>query len=228
MSPSLADHLNRARHERFVGRQGEIALFQSAFSGRDFPFFVLHIFGPGGVGKTSLLREFTYICPNKSVQPVYLDARNVEPSPEAFRDAVDAALNIPAGSSPHDHLEKNGQRFVLLIDTYETLAPLDAWLRTTFLPELPENILTVLAGRNPPDPAWQSDPGWGSLVRIVPLRNLNPDESRILLDKRGLPDTLLDELAQISEHLYLGKAHVRWWWGSWQTVAFFTLEPVRL
>jgi hypothetical protein len=30
MSPSLADHLNRARHERFVGRDGEISVFQSA------------------------------------------------------------------------------------------------------------------------------------------------------------------------------------------------------
>jgi hypothetical protein len=37
---------------------------------------------------------------------------------------------------------------------------------------------------------------------------------------------VLDELMQLDDNLYLGKAHVRWWWqpaGSWQTVAFFTL-----
>jgi hypothetical protein len=34
---------------------------------------------------------------------------------------------------------------------------------------------------------------------------------------------VLDELVQLSEDLYLGKAHVRWWWGGWQTVAYFTL-----
>ena len=34
---------------------------------------------------------------------------------------------------------------------------------------------------------------------------------------------ILDELVQIDEDLYLGKAHVRWWWGGWQTVAYFTL-----
>jgi len=194
MSPSLADRLNLARHERFVGRDGEITLFQSALVGEEFPFFVLHIFGPGGVGKTSLLREFMYLCRRNAVQPAYIDARNIEPSPDAFRDAVNAALGIPNSISPHDHLEGVGKRFVLLVDTYETLYPLDPWLRTFFLPELPENILTVLAGRNPPNSAWVSDPGWGSLVRIIPIRNLNPDESRILLDKRGLPNDLLPKV----------------------------------
>ena len=38
---------------------------------------------------------------------------------------------------------------------------------------------------------------------------------------------VLDELVQIDDDLYLGKAHVRWWWrpaDSWQTVAYFTLK----
>lgn len=35
---------------------------------------------------------------------------------------------------------------------------------------------------------------------------------------------VLDELVQVDDNLYLGKAHVHWWFGSWQTVAFFTLS----
>jgi hypothetical protein len=38
---------------------------------------------------------------------------------------------------------------------------------------------------------------------------------------------VLDELVQLDDGLYLGKAHVRWWWqpaDRWQTVAFFTLR----
>ena len=35
---------------------------------------------------------------------------------------------------------------------------------------------------------------------------------------------VLDELVQMDDNLYLGKAHVRWWWGTWQTVAYFTLR----
>jgi hypothetical protein len=37
---------------------------------------------------------------------------------------------------------------------------------------------------------------------------------------------VLDELVQLDDHLYLGKAHVHWWWrraGGWQMVAYFTL-----
>lgn len=34
---------------------------------------------------------------------------------------------------------------------------------------------------------------------------------------------VLDELVQIDDNLFLGKAHVHWWWGGWQTVAYFTL-----
>jgi hypothetical protein len=34
---------------------------------------------------------------------------------------------------------------------------------------------------------------------------------------------VLDELVQVSDTFYLGKAHVKWWWGKWQTVAYFTL-----
>jgi hypothetical protein len=35
---------------------------------------------------------------------------------------------------------------------------------------------------------------------------------------------VLDELVQIDEGVYLGQAHVRWWWGAWQLVAYFVLR----
>jgi hypothetical protein len=34
---------------------------------------------------------------------------------------------------------------------------------------------------------------------------------------------VLDELVQLDDGLYLGKAYLKWWWGRWQMVAFFTL-----
>jgi hypothetical protein len=34
---------------------------------------------------------------------------------------------------------------------------------------------------------------------------------------------VLDELVQIEPALYLGKAHLKWWWGTWQLVVYFSL-----
>ena len=38
---------------------------------------------------------------------------------------------------------------------------------------------------------------------------------------------VLDELVEIADGFYLGRAYVRWWWGTWQRVAYFSLRPDR-
>jgi hypothetical protein len=187
MPRNLADRLIAARHARFVGRRGELSLFESALQSESLPFFVLHIFGPGGVGKTTLLQEFALTAERSGAKALYLDARHVDASPDVFIKILGAALGHNNGASIPDLLDAAPQRTVILIDTYETLTPLDGWLRTNFLPQLPDTVLTVLAGRNPPNIAWQGDSGWQDLVRVISLRNLSQEESRAFLNKRGLP-----------------------------------------
>ena len=187
MPRNLADRLRESRHSRFVGRNGELSVFESALGAETLPFFVLHIFGPGGVGKTTLLQEYALLSERYGARPIYLDARNIDASPDMLIKSLSAALGQPNGASIPDLLDAAPQRTVILIDTYEGLTPLDGWLRTVFLPQLPDTVLTVLAGRNAPDPAWQADSGWQDLVRVISLRNLNQEESRAFLNKRGLP-----------------------------------------
>src|SRR4030095_11433651 len=187
MSPSLADRLMEARHTRFVGRDGELSVFESALRAEILPFYILHIFGPGGVGKTTLLQEFALLSERHGARPVYLDARHIDLSPDSFTKSLGTSLGQHNGTSIPDLLDASPQRTVILIDTYEVLTPLDGWLRTTFLPQLPDTVLTVLAGRNAPDSAWQGDSGWQDLVRVISLRNLSQEEGRAFLDKRGLP-----------------------------------------
>src|SRR5688572_26659941 len=188
MPPSLADRLMEARHARFVGRDGELSVFESALRADTLPFFILHIFGPGGVGKSTLMQEFALLSNQYGAQPVYLDARHIDLSPDSFIKALGTSLGHNNGASIPDLLDASSQRTVILIDTYELLSPLDSWLRTNFLPQLPDTVLTVLAGRNPPDVAWQGDAGWQDLVRVISLRNLSQEESRVFLNKRGLPE----------------------------------------
>lgn len=187
MASRLFDRLTAARQRLIVGRAAEQATFQEALLAEELPFLLLHVYGPGGVGKTTLLNEFRQLCAQVKTPAYSLDARNLEASPEAFLGALLAAIGIPATESPFAYLAAQAGKSVILIDTCEMLAPLDDWLSRNFLPQLPENVLVVLAGRQPPSPAWRVDPGWQSLVHILPLRNLSPGESRSYLLKRDIP-----------------------------------------
>jgi hypothetical protein len=65
-------------------------------------------------------------------------------------------------------------------------------------------------------------PGLFDKDRTVLKIDYNLKENPALTVRR-----VLDELVPLDDHLYLGKAHVRWWWHraeEWQTVAFFTLR----
>src|SRR5579859_6647446 len=99
MSLRVADRLKTARKRRFTGRTSELELFSSALDAADLPFLVLYIFGPAGVGKTTLLSEFGAICDERRVPCVKIDARNIEPMPDAFVRTLHQALNLPGESS---------------------------------------------------------------------------------------------------------------------------------
>ena len=57
----------------------------------------------------------------------------------------------------------------------------------------------------------------------------DPDRQVLKLDYNleGNPSLsvrrVLDELVLLDNALYLGKAHLKWWWGNWQLVAYFSL-----
>jgi hypothetical protein len=194
MTTRLADRLQAVRRQRFVGRAAELGLLQSALGADELPYQVVFVHGPGGVGKTTLLSEFISLAEQARVPVLHLDARAVEPAPEAFLSAAKTALGLPPDANVPEHLASGGGRVVILLDTYESLVTLDDWLRNTFLPELTENTLVVLAGRDPPSAGWLADPGWQPLMRTLALRNLNPEESRAYLAKRRVPS---DEHAKV-------------------------------
>ncbi len=158
--PSLGDRLTAVRRRQFVGRAPELALFRAALATDELPFQIIFVHGPGGVGKTALLAEFVRLCAESAVRACYLDARNFEPTPEAFMAALRAALNLPDDQSLLHTLAEQPSSQVILIDTSELLAPLDNWLRDVCWPQLPENTLVIMAGREPPSAAWHADAGW--------------------------------------------------------------------
>jgi hypothetical protein len=179
----LEEQVRLRRHQSFVGRRAELSVFRSALRAQRTPLRVLYVHGPGGIGKTSLLHEYELLCRESKTPVARLDAHHVEPLPQAFLRELAVAMGQRTRAPSVSTLFRRPGRRVLLIDTFETLAPLERWLTDAFLPELPAATLIVLAGRNPPLVRWLSDPGWHDLIRILPLGNLTPSESRAFLRK---------------------------------------------
>lgn len=197
MAARLANRLTQARRQRFVGRSAELELFRAALS-RDVPdFAVLHLHGPGGMGKTTLLREFTQIAADAGRTHLLLDGRHLDASPAGFLTALQLALRLPPEANPLEAVA-NLPNLILLLDTYELLSPLDGWLRENFLPQLPERALVVIAGRQPPPAAWRADDGWGELTRIISLRNLRPDESAGYLRDQDVPEDEVEHILGVT------------------------------
>lgn len=189
---TLGDRLHQGRRRRFVGRSEEIKSFSRALDAPGEFFTVLFVHGPGGVGKSALLGELAEAAQRAGVAPVRLDAQIIQPSPSS----VEGALGIVDGRAPSEAL--GGGRHVILFDGYELLAPIDDWVRERLLPGLPSETLVVIAGRRPPSARWMSDPGWRDLLRVVPLRNLSPTDTRTYLRIEGLPDALHEQVLTLT------------------------------
>ncbi|HEY1573486.1 MAG TPA: AAA family ATPase [Pseudonocardiaceae bacterium] len=173
----MAGRLQAARQRAFVGRKDELAAFDEAlYTGGG----VLFVHGPGGVGKSALLRCFAERAAAADRTVTMLDGRMLDPSPAAFLAGTGSMLA--------------DERAVLLIDTFECIQGLESWLRERFLPTLPVGALVVVAGRLPPDLTWQADPGWADLMRVIGLGDLEPMDAAALLDSRGVPGELHDPL----------------------------------
>jgi hypothetical protein len=203
---TLGDALAEHRRRRFVSRSAEIELFRAALEDAIDPAFsVLHVHGPGGVGKTSLLDALSVIAAGAGATVACLDGRDLEPSPVSVLEALGEALAIPADGGPIGPADGGG-RLVLLVDAYERLSPLDQWFRARLIPRLPASAIVVIAGRDAPSAAWRMDPAWGPLLRVVSLRNLSPDDSRALLDRAGIDPHLHARMVRLTYGHPLGLA----------------------
>jgi len=185
---SLRDRLIATGRKRFVGRDAELALFRAALCAVEAPFAVLHVHGPGGIGKTTLLRELDREAQRCGRSVIRLDGRDLHPSPAGFSRALSEALHRDEGIDVGAPLSPNDVPVgaVLLIDTFEKIEVIGTWLREHFLPELPARCLVVFAGRNQPAREWRTDIDWAGLTHSMMLGNLGPEEADAYLTARGV------------------------------------------
>src|SRR3954447_12309300 len=167
---TLGARMARRDQQAFVGRRRELAELDRLFVD-DPPASVVLLHGPGGIGKSTTLRELERRGREAGWTPVSVEGRDLPPVP----DALEAAL-APARAA---------ERPLLLIDTYERMTALGGYLRRGLLPSLPDRAVVVIAGREAPDPGWFAG-GWEGVAGEFELGELPPGEALELLETHGL------------------------------------------
>ncbi|WP_249998360.1 ATP-binding protein [Actinoplanes sp. M2I2] len=175
----LEGRLAEARADALVGREAERAVLDRMVSGAAGAPVVAYLHGPGGIGKSWLLRYAGRQAELAGRRVVRLDGRYLDEDPRRVEEAA-ALVCVEPG--------------VLLLDTFEQCRPLEAWLRDTFLPRLAEGARVVLAGRAAPDVEWSLDPGWAPLFADLTVRPLDAARAGTLLAARGVPADRRDAL----------------------------------
>lgn len=141
--------------------------------GDEPPATVVLVHGPGGIGKSTLLREVCRRGTDLGYEVFWLDGRG---SPPASVDVDELFGRTIAARRP-----------LVLIDTYERISALGAYLREQALGELPDSARVVIAGREVPGWEWDSGP-LGAVTMRIPLLPLSADDARDLLGRRGIRD----------------------------------------
>ncbi|MGN6696433.1 MAG: ATP-binding protein [Aquihabitans sp.] len=163
--------------DRFVGRATELAVADEVL-GDDTASRVLHVRGPGGIGKSALLRAIGRRAADRGDRVVALDTRQ---DAAAFDEQI-----ARAGSSA-------AERVLVVIDEVDALGSRLPAVRDQLLDALPASARIVIAGRAELDPSWRAD-GLDAILVELSIAPLDDADARELLDRRGVVAHHQDEL----------------------------------
>jgi tetratricopeptide (TPR) repeat protein len=198
---------------QFVGRQQEIEYFEDLLFYQGPPTWILHLFGSGGMGKTTLLRQYQAICQQRGAPHTRLidfyDLRYYSHD-DILNDIIqdlgfgyfddfvyqEKPFNDCLNRVAAEHYDRTGLKTVLFFDTCEQ-APdtVLRWLLDELLLDL-QYVVAVLAGRTQlliPAERRQE-------FLLHPLDGLSRQEARAYFEQLGLDleSTVADELWRLS------------------------------
>ena len=172
MTATLGARLARLDSGRFVGREQELEFFDRLWVDEP-PASVVLVHGPGGIGKSTLLRAVARRGEARGWTPVFVEGRDMPPVADALATALTPA--------------REAARPLVIFDTWERMTALGGYLRRELLPALPAQAVVVIAGRRAPERAW-FEGGWETLATEIELAPLSECESHELLSALGAID----------------------------------------
>lgn len=182
-SELVADRLAVAAAAALVGRERERDQLRAWVMDPHGPSAIF-VHGPAGIGKTALVTG-TFVGPTT----VVVDGREVEPTPATVLAHIGSVLGVGTVAPTLEQVADGiaaASVVTLVVDSYERFGVVDGWLRNRLLPSLPARTTTVLVGRNPPNVAWRTAPGWRQLLVDVLLGPLTEAGAAQLVARKGL------------------------------------------
>ncbi|WP_226599139.1 ATP-binding protein [Streptomyces violascens] len=181
---SVGERLSRARERSFIGREEQLGCFGQALAGDPQAPFAFYVYGPGGIGKSTLVRCLADRARAAGRLLVELDGRFVSRDPAEFERAAGPFLDVPGT--------------VLFVDSFEHCQWLESWLRQRFLPRAADDTLVVLAGRLAPQPQWTSDPAWAEILHVSEIGPFSEEQARRLLEAARIRPELRERMLQFA------------------------------
>jgi hypothetical protein len=198
MTLRIAEHGRLHAAEGLIGRLAELDDLRRLADDDQAPY-VTFVHGVAGVGKSSLLAAFAGSARSAGANVLQLDCRALEPTDRGVLEALGAALGQPTPTlaSVTGRLGRLPGRAIVVFDHYEVLRLVDTWLRQTFVPQVPDNVRIVVAGREPPVAAWLTAPELAGAVATMPLAPLEPEDAVRLFISLGVPESRAARLNRI-------------------------------
>ena len=198
MGRTIAEVARERLTHGLVGRQRELDALARLVSGDQA--YVAYVHGVPGIGKSSLLAAFAARAREAGALVISLDGRTIEPTARGFELGLARELGIKdddvAGLSRR--LSDLGPRGVIVVDQYEVLRLIDTWLRQEFVPNLPDSVRVVIAGREAPVAGWMTATELGDAVMFMALGPLSREDALELLRRQGVSDAAASELASVA------------------------------
>jgi len=88
---------------------------------------------------------------------------------------------------------------LLCLDQFESFTISESWIRREFFPALPDTVLTVIASRQAPRPAWYTSAEWAGSFQMLEIGELSEPEARAMLESRSLDKKQVEQIQKFAK-----------------------------